>query len=157
MSDFEQEWCSVIGVFNQRPAQTKSSQQIIILNIFSIFLQYSQQIKVFKKIILFLKVVPKVIYLSNFLLRVVWAKLIAIMGNWHKNRILPQSIEFSFVKISANWVLFYLHKMEILSMLFQRVRLDEVANGNYLIIGQSTPEDSGVSQPFLLFVFCCTC
>ena len=97
MSEFEQEWCSVIGVFNQRPAQTKSSQQIIILNIISIFLQSSQQIKVFKKIILFLKVVPKVIYLSNFLLRVVWAKLIAIMGNWHKNRILPQSIEFSFV------------------------------------------------------------
>jgi len=25
----------------------------------------------------------------------------------------------------------------------KRVRLDEVANGNYLIIGQSTPEDSG--------------
>ena len=49
MSEFEQEWCSVIGVFNQRPAQTKSSQQIIILNIFSIFLQSSQQIKVLKK------------------------------------------------------------------------------------------------------------
>ena len=155
MSDFEQEWCSVIGVFNQRPAQTKSSQQIIILNIFSIFLKSSQQIKVFKKIILFLKVVPKVIYLSNFLLRVVWAKLIAIMGNWHKNRILPQSIEF-FICLNICKLGFILSKMKILSMLFQRVRLDEVANGNYLIIGQSTPEDSGVSQPFLLFVFCCT-
>ena len=28
---------------------------------------------------------------------------------------------------------------------FQRVRLDMVKNGNYLIIGQSTPEDAGVS------------
>ena len=42
-------------------------------------------------------------------------------------------------------------------MLFhQRVRLDEVANGNYLIIGQSTPEDSGVSQ-LCLFVCLFVC
>ena len=38
--------------------------------------------------------------------------------------------------------LFFFHKNH---RNFQRVRLDMVKNGNYLIIGQSTPEDAGVS------------
>ena len=73
--------------------------------------------------------------MSNFLPRVVSAKLIAIMAE-------PRKMNQIYWDVGKRkWSHFFGKNHRN----FQRVRLDMVKNGNYLIIGQSTPEDAGVS------------